>query len=120
MAALAEPAWVGSGRAHNAAQRAQAGRGAGGRGHQGLAERGQFRAGRLRHPGAADAADAALRRRGIIVRAMRAYGLPHCLRITVGTAEECGLVAEALAAARSPTGRCLNRLSAASPCSASA
>ncbi len=48
-------------------------------------------------PAAADAADAALRRRGIIVRAMRAYGLPHCLRITVGTAEECDLVAEALA-----------------------
>ncbi len=29
---------------------------------------------------------------------MRAYDLPHCLRITVGTAEECDLVAEALAA----------------------
>ena len=47
-------------------------------------------------PADADAADAALRRRGIIVRAMRAYNLPHCLRITVGTAEECDMVAEAL------------------------
>ena len=47
---------------------------------------------------AADAADSALRRRGIIVRAMRAYNLPHCLRITVGTAEECDMVTEALAA----------------------
>jgi histidinol-phosphate aminotransferase len=28
---------------------------------------------------------------------MGAYDLPQCLRITVGTAEECGLVAEALA-----------------------
>jgi histidinol-phosphate aminotransferase len=29
---------------------------------------------------------------------MGAYDLPHCLRVTVGTAEECGLVAEALTA----------------------
>ena len=42
-------------------------------------------------------ADATLRRRGIIVRAMNGYGLPHCLRITVGTAEECDMVVQALA-----------------------
>jgi histidinol-phosphate aminotransferase len=29
---------------------------------------------------------------------MRAYGLPHCLRITIGTAEECGMVEDALTA----------------------
>ena len=46
----------------------------------------------------AEAANAWLQPRGIIVRGMGAYGLPHCLRITVGTAEECTLVADALAA----------------------
>ncbi len=44
----------------------------------------------------AAAANAWLKSRGIIVRAMGTYDLPHCLRITVGTAEECGLVADAL------------------------
>ena len=34
----------------------------------------------------------ALRARGLIVRAMGGYSLPHCLRITIGTAEECGMV----------------------------
>ncbi|MBS7810167.1 histidinol-phosphate transaminase [Roseococcus pinisoli] len=49
-------------------------------------------------PEKAKAADAYLRQRGLIVRAMGAYGLAQCLRITVGTAEECTLVAEALTA----------------------
>ena len=49
-------------------------------------------------PARADAADAALKARGVIVRAMGGYDLPHCLRITVGTDEECALVADALAA----------------------
>lgn len=44
----------------------------------------------------ARAADAAMRARGVIARGVGAYGLPHCLRVTVGTAEECGLVIEAL------------------------
>ena len=48
-------------------------------------------------PAGADAANEALRARGVIVRAMRGYGLPECLRITVGTAEECALVADILA-----------------------
>ena len=46
----------------------------------------------------AAAADAYLRTRGIIVRAVGGYGLPHCLRITIGTAEEVGLVGDALGA----------------------
>ncbi|WP_198377048.1 histidinol-phosphate transaminase [Neoroseomonas rubea] len=44
----------------------------------------------------AKAADDALKARGLIVRAMGGYGLPQCLRITIGTAEECGLVIDAL------------------------
>lgn len=45
----------------------------------------------------AAAADAFLRARGIIVRAMGGYGLGHCLRITIGTAEENQRVIETLA-----------------------
>ena len=30
-------------------------------------------------------------------RAMGAYDLPHCLRISIGTGEECTLLAETLA-----------------------
>ena len=51
-------------------------------------------------PERARAADAHLRSRGVIVRAMGAYGLPGCLRITVGTGEECTLLADALAGFR--------------------
>jgi histidinol-phosphate aminotransferase len=35
----------------------------------------------------AAAADAFLTKRGIILRAVGAYGLPNCLRISVGTEE---------------------------------
>ena len=35
----------------------------------------------------AAAADAYLTKRGFILRAVNAYGLPHCLRMTIGTAE---------------------------------
>jgi histidinol-phosphate aminotransferase len=44
----------------------------------------------------AGAAHSALKGRGVIVRAVGGYGLPHCLRITIGTAEECALVADIL------------------------
>ena len=40
------------------------------------------------HPGSANAADAFLRSRGVIARPVGGYGLPHCLRITVGTADD--------------------------------
>ncbi len=44
----------------------------------------------------ADAADAFLAARGIIVRAVGAYGLPDCLRMTIGTEEANRLVVEVL------------------------
>lgn len=47
---------------------------------------------------AAGAADAALRAGGIIVRRVAGYGLPHCLRITVGTEADCARLLAALAA----------------------
>lgn len=46
----------------------------------------------------AEAARQFLKGRGILVRQMNAYGLPDCLRITIGTGEEMALVVEALAA----------------------
>ena len=43
----------------------------------------------------ANAADAFLRTNGIIVRKVGGYGLPHCLRVTVGTPEEVDLAIDA-------------------------
>jgi len=44
----------------------------------------------------ARAADRFLLGRGLILRAVGAYGLPQCLRLTVGTEEANRLVVEAL------------------------
>ena len=44
----------------------------------------------------ADAAFAFLQSRGILTRQMGGYGLPECLRITIGTGEEMEAVAAAL------------------------
>lgn len=46
----------------------------------------------------AEACDLFLQSRGIIVRRVGGYGLPNCLRITVGDEPSCQLVAEAVAA----------------------
>ncbi|HUW81082.1 MAG TPA: aminotransferase class I/II-fold pyridoxal phosphate-dependent enzyme, partial [Acidocella sp.] len=96
MAALNEPGWLAQGREHNLRARER------------LAAR-LAQAGLKVHPshanfllvdfGDADraaAADKFLRSQGIIVRNVKSYGLPECLRITIGTDEECSLVAEAL------------------------
>ena len=45
----------------------------------------------------AKAADAFLHSRGLSLRGVGNYGLPHCLRLTVGSEEACRRVAEALA-----------------------
>ena len=96
LAALADVAWETEGRAHNTRMRGW------------LVAR-LREAGLAVHDGAANfllvdfggtarakAADAFLRGRGIIVRNVASYGLPACLRVTIGTEEECGLVADAL------------------------
>ncbi len=44
----------------------------------------------------AEEARLALKAKGILVRQMGAYGLPTCLRITIGTAEEMDIVSDAL------------------------
>jgi histidinol-phosphate aminotransferase len=43
-----------------------------------------------------------LLRQGIIVRSVASFGLPHCLRISIGTMEENELCVEALPQAREP------------------
>jgi histidinol-phosphate aminotransferase len=98
VAALAEPGWVDRGRAHNTRERNE------------MAARLRA-AGFVVHPCEANfllvdflfseraaAADAHLRRRGIIVRHVKSYGLPSCLRITIGTSEDCAAVTKALEA----------------------
>lgn len=53
---------------------------------------------RFADPGVADAADAFLKSRGIIVRRMASYRLPDALRITIGREDELAAVADALKA----------------------
>jgi histidinol-phosphate aminotransferase len=97
IAALSVPGWVERSRDHNAQARRR------------LAER-LVQVGIIVHPSECNflladfgtaaravAADAHLRAAGILVRYVKSYNLPHCLRITVGTDEECAAVSEALA-----------------------
>ena len=98
VAALAEPGWVEKGREHNARAKARLSAALEQAGIRVWPSHGNFFLADFATPARAAAADAALRARGLIVRAMGAYDLPHCLRITVGNDEECALVADALAA----------------------
>jgi histidinol-phosphate aminotransferase len=95
MAALAEPGWVEHGCAHNAEYRPRLAAGIEAAGLKVWPSEGNFVLVDLATVEAANAADAFLRTSGIIVRKVGGYGLPHCLRVTVGTAEECGLVVDA-------------------------
>jgi len=52
---------------------------------------------RFGSPAEAEACDAHLRTRGIIVRGVAGYNLPHCLRITVGDPAACARVLAAVA-----------------------
>ncbi|MBV9538007.1 MAG: histidinol-phosphate transaminase [Acidisphaera sp.] len=97
MAALAEPGWVERSASHNAEWRERLSDALRGCGLTVWPSEGNFVLAEFADTAEADAADAFLRRRGIIVRNVRSYDLPHCLRITVGTQEECTAVADALA-----------------------
>ena len=97
IAALAEPGWVEAGQRHNAEQRAALTNALQDAGIKVWPSEGNFILADFGTPDAAAAADVALRGRGVIVRAMNGYGLAHCLRISLGTAEECGIVADTLA-----------------------
>jgi len=97
VAALAEPDWIERSRDHNTRARGQLAAALAGSGVKVWPSQGNFVLADFATPERAAAADAALRARGVIVRAMGGYDLPHCLRITVGTTEECAIVADALA-----------------------
>lgn len=96
IAALAEPGWVEKSVAHNTEWRATLSEALRGIGITVHPSEGNFILADFGTAARAKAADAALRARGLIVRAMGAYSLPQCLRITIGTAEECRMVQEAL------------------------
>jgi histidinol-phosphate aminotransferase len=98
IAALAEPGWVEKGRAHNRQYRIWLSHALAEAGVKVWPSEGNFILADFASTERAIAADVALRSRGLIVRRVAGYGLPHCLRITIGTAEECAMVAEAIAA----------------------
>ncbi|WP_372621493.1 histidinol-phosphate transaminase [Falsiroseomonas sp.] len=96
IAALAEPGWVEKSVAHNAEWRAKVTQALTSAGLKVWPSEGNFVLVDFGDAARAKTADAHLRGRGLIVRAMGGYGLPACLRITIGTAEENGMVIEAL------------------------
>ncbi len=97
VAALQEPGWLERSRAHNARWRAWLTEMLEAAGIRVWPSEANFVLADFGTAEAAEAADRALRARGMIVRRVGGYGLPHCLRITVGLEEECRLVAETLA-----------------------
>ncbi|MFW5642145.1 MAG: histidinol-phosphate transaminase, partial [Roseicyclus sp.] len=87
-AALRDVAWVEKCLATNAAERARL---TGGLRQLGIAcdeSHANFVLARFADEAEADAADAHLKSQGIIVRAPKSYGLPQCLRITVGRPQD--------------------------------
>ncbi|MGE4481006.1 histidinol-phosphate transaminase [Acidocella sp.] len=97
IAALAEPGWIESSRAHNSAERRRLSERLAQNGLKVVPSEANFILVDFTTAERAGAADAHLRRHGIIARQVKSYGLPQCLRITIGTAAECNRVAEALA-----------------------
>jgi histidinol-phosphate aminotransferase len=96
IAALQEKGWVEKGCAHNAEWRPKLAAGIEAAGIKVWPGEGNFVLADFGTADQAKAADMFLRQRGLIVRQVGSYGLPQCLRITVGTAEECGMVIEAV------------------------
>jgi histidinol-phosphate aminotransferase len=97
IAALAEPGWVEKGRAHNTEYRPKLAAGLQAAGIRVWPSEANFVLADFATVERAKAADAHLRSRGVIARLVGSYGLPQCVRITVGTAEEVGIVIDALA-----------------------
>jgi histidinol-phosphate aminotransferase len=96
VAALAEPGWVERCVAHNTEWRGRLAVALEAAGIKVWPSHANFFLADFGTASRAAAADAFLKSRGIIVRAMGAYDLPHCLRITVGDAEDCTLLADTL------------------------
>ena len=98
LAALAEPGWVERSRAHNTAERARVTASLHQAGIETTRSEANFVLADFGTASRADAADAHLRARGLIVRRVGGYGLPTCLRITIGLADENDALIEALTA----------------------
>jgi histidinol-phosphate aminotransferase len=96
IAALEEPGWIERSVAHNTEWRAKLSAGLEAAGIKAWPSACNFVLADFGTAEKAKAADAALRARGIIARGVGGYSLPTCLRITVGTAEECQMVLDAL------------------------
>jgi histidinol-phosphate aminotransferase len=96
IAALAEPNWVANGRAHNSRAREKLAARLAAAGLKIHPSEANFLLVDFLTPERAIEADQFLRARGIIVRNVKSYGLPSCLRITIGTDEECALLTAAL------------------------
>ncbi|CAG4929849.1 unnamed protein product [Acidocella sp. C78] len=96
VAALAEQGWVERSRSHNTRARAELSARIERAGFRVWPSSANFVLADLETSDRAVAADMHLRSRGIIVRQVAAYGLPQCLRITIGTDDECAAVADAL------------------------
>lgn len=96
LAALADQDWIARARAHNAVERARLAGVLAELGMAGPPSHANFVLADLGSPARAAAADAHLRRHGIIVRNVASYGLAAFLRITIGTTEEVDAVIEAL------------------------
>ena len=96
IAALAEPGWVEKSLAHNTAERARVTAALTAAGIRVPPSEGNFVLADFVTPETAEAADMHLRSRGLIVRRVGGYGLPHCLRITIGLVDENDLLIDAL------------------------
>jgi histidinol-phosphate aminotransferase len=97
VAALAEPGWIERSRAFNAAARARLAARLTALGFKVWPSEGNFVLVDFGTAPRAQGANDWLKSRGIIVRAMASYDLPHCLRISIGTDEDVLLVGDALA-----------------------
>lgn len=98
VAALAEPGWIAKNVAHNIAERARVIERLRAAGIDVPHTEGNFILPDFGSPERADAADAFLKSRGLIVRRMGGYGMPSCLRITIAATDENDLLIEALEA----------------------
>jgi len=96
LAALDDFVFVGQAREHNTKWRASLTQRLRGMGLDVPDSMGNFLLVRFGHENKAEAADAFLRKQGIIVRRMAAYGLPDSLRISIGLEDEIEALTDAL------------------------
>ena len=96
IAALSEAGWEKMSRDHNTKARARVAAALTEAGIRVWPSEGNFVLADFGTADQARAADAALKAEGVIARMLVSYGLAHCLRITIGTDEECQIVTDCL------------------------